>query len=454
MLSWHFITSAQYKAASETEKSADKLFFLSDTHEIYRGTVLFTEAYSLYTDTLPAAPAVGRIYIDAASLEGKVYNGTAWKTVIQPVAAAVDKDDTAKPVSGKAVADYVSSAISETSEGAVQALNGASYSATTNKITFTRNSGEDPVEVEITNLPCDLKYNSDTGLLQVADKSGAAIGTGINLALERFVKSAEYDHDTKKITLYFDEAKTDKIEINVADLVDIYTAGEDTSTAHVDVTGNKITAAVKVSAAQGNAVVAKDDGLFVATPEAVDISGKADKVTDATAGDLAKLDANGNLVDAGVKAGGATLAETTDAATLATEKAVDTIRAALQASIDEKLNKLSGATAGTIVVAGADGQVAASTVKAGGAALAATPDATTLATEKAVGDAIAALKVGDKQDKDADAVEGNLAKFAAGGSTVDAGVKVGGAALAATPDATTLATEKAVGDALEWKTTV
>ena len=41
---------------------------------------------------------------------------------------------------------------------------------------------------------------------------------------------------------------------------------------------------VNVSAAVGNALVLKDDGLYVPTPEEVDISGKADKVTGATTG--------------------------------------------------------------------------------------------------------------------------------------------------------------------------
>lgn len=43
---------------------------------------------------------------------------------------------------------------------------------------------------------------------------------------------------------------------------------------------------VNVSAAAGNALVLKDDGLYVPTPEEVDISGKADKATGATTGNV------------------------------------------------------------------------------------------------------------------------------------------------------------------------
>lgn len=45
----------------------------------------------------------------------------------------------------------------------------------------------------------------------------------------------------------------------------------------------------------------KRDGLYVPTPEEVDISGKADKVTGATTGNLAALDGEGNLTDSGKK---------------------------------------------------------------------------------------------------------------------------------------------------------
>ena len=61
--------------------------------------------------------------------------------------------------------------------------------------------------------------------------------------------------------------------------------------------------AVKISEAANNAIEVKADGLHV------DISGKADKVENATAGNVATLDANGNLTDSGH--GIATTAEVT-----------------------------------------------------------------------------------------------------------------------------------------------
>ena len=320
MLNWYYVTKAQYTAA--TAHSSDNLYFLSDTKEIYRGDDLFTQSVIMYTGDLPTAPAVGQLYINETTLEGKTYTGTAWKTVIKAVADTVTADGT-NPVSGKAVAAYVTDALKTAAAEAQAAFKGVTYSKTTNKLTFTSNDGKTH-EVEIDNLPVDLAFDKTgtegTGKLQLKDKAGNVIGTGVDLDLERFVKSGEYDAATKKITLYFDDKKTDKVEIDATALVDIYT-GKASATASTSVSAtNEISVDVKISDKTGNILKSDANGLYV---DAVDQSAKMDKDADAVAGNLAKFDADGNAVDAGLKAGGAALAETTDAATLATEKAVE-----------------------------------------------------------------------------------------------------------------------------------
>ena len=321
MLNWYYVTKAQYTAAAA--HSSDNLYFLSDTKEIYRGDDLFTQSVIMYTGDLPTTPAVGQLYINETTLEGKTYTGTAWKTVIKAVADTVTADGT-NPVSGKAVAAYVTEALKTAAAEAQAAFKEVSYSKTTNKLTFISNDGKTH-EVEIDNLPVDLAFDKSgtdgTGLLQLKDKAGNVIGTGVNLDLERFVKSGEYSAETKKITLYFDDKKTEKVEIDATALVDIYT-GKATTTATTAVSaGNEISVDVKISNKAGNILKSDANGLYV---DAVDQSAKMDKDTDAVAENLAKFDADGNAVDAGLKAGGAALAETTNATTLATEKAVET----------------------------------------------------------------------------------------------------------------------------------
>lgn len=94
--------------------------------------------------------------------------------------------------------------------------------------------------------------------------------------------------------------------LDMSALVDTYKAkatGKDTSTT-ITVSGYEIEVKVNVSAAAGNALSLKADGLYV------DISGKADKVKNATSGNFAALDANGNLTDSGKKPADFVAAET------------------------------------------------------------------------------------------------------------------------------------------------
>lgn len=81
--------------------------------------------------------------------------------------------------------------------------------------------------------------------------------------------------------------------LNMAKLVDTYAAkneGKDASTA-VTVEGYEIEVKVNISSEAGNALVLKEDGLYVASP----------KVDGATAGNFAALDAEGNVTDSGKK---------------------------------------------------------------------------------------------------------------------------------------------------------
>ena len=97
--------------------------------------------------------------------------------------------------------------------------------------------------------------------------------------------------------------------LNMKTLVDTYTAKAGASAQILNINSYEIevkfdstltTSAnglgVAVSAVANNAITKQTDGLHV------DISGKADKVTSATAGHVAGLDANGNLTDSGIAA--------------------------------------------------------------------------------------------------------------------------------------------------------
>jgi hypothetical protein len=91
--------------------------------------------------------------------------------------------------------------------------------------------------------------------------------------------------------------------LSMSALVDTYVAktnGKDASTT-IEISDYTVEVKVNISAESGNQLELKDDGLYVPKPQETDISGKADKVSGATEGDIATLDANGNLTDSGKK---------------------------------------------------------------------------------------------------------------------------------------------------------
>ena len=107
MISWHSITSEVYNSTPESLKTDDKLFFLSDTGEIYKGKYLYSKSVEFYENEIPTNPTINRIYIEKNTLEGRIFDGDEWVIIAQPVQISIDVLNTTKPVSGFAVYDYV-----------------------------------------------------------------------------------------------------------------------------------------------------------------------------------------------------------------------------------------------------------------------------------------------------------------------------------------------------------
>ena len=293
MMNWHIVpTKAEFLAGSPVETN---LYFIADTHEIYRGSESFTQPIVMYTGELPTqAIAVNHLYINSTTLKGDVYNGTSWTTVLKPLATTVEEDGDS-PVTGSAVATYVAAEIAKiTGTGGI--VTNITWDDVNQILDVYKGEGKESITFD--GLGVSLQYTSSTGILQLLDTSGNPIGDQVNLGVEKFVTSGEYDADRKVIILYFNAAKTDFIEIPVGELVDTYTVAN-TKTVSMNMSSNQITANVRISVTGGNALVANEDGLYVQVP---DISSKMDKVSGATAGNLVKLDSNGQVVDAGVSA--------------------------------------------------------------------------------------------------------------------------------------------------------
>ena len=289
LMQWHIVSRDQYNSGTPVDSD---LYFITGENVIYRGTELFTKAMEFYTGTLPIAPAPNRIYVNSTTLEGSVWNGSSWTTVIKSIADTVTPEGT-NPVSAKAVATYVAAEIAKIT-GSGNVLTEASWDPTEHILTFEKGDSSN-TNITLSGLGVSLNFNSETGVLNLLDASGEILGSGVNLGLEKFVKSGEYNDERKVIILYFNDEKTDKVEIPVGDLVDTYTT-ENSETLNLEVIANVISGSVNISTEEGNALIKKADGLFVPT---TNTSSKMDKDTDATSGNIAIFDENGNAVDSG-----------------------------------------------------------------------------------------------------------------------------------------------------------
>lgn len=328
LIKWIKTTSTAF--ATLQAKNANALYFLEDTGEIYKGSVAFTESVKL-VDSLPEKGALGKIYVNNTTLEGKVWTGTAWKTVIQSLVKSLDDKSTQQgPVSGEAVKNYVKEKFATAVEGSL--INNITFDKATKELRYTKAGSSDQTAVAIDGFFTGASYDGSTGILSFTVEGGEAVS--INLPKDNFVNGGSYDKSTKEIVLTLTQGG--EVRIPAVDLVDIYTVGDTATVAMSMDAKNKITANVKVSSSAGNVLKANADGLFV---QATDISGKLDKVDSNKAGEIIKANADGTVSTSGVKVGGATLNATPNEHTVATESAVSAIRSALEQSIATKVAK-------------------------------------------------------------------------------------------------------------------
>jgi hypothetical protein len=259
------ISTDSYNALATKDK--ETIYWLSDG-TIYAGGSLYGGKVALVTSE-PESPELNTLYIDSTSKKIQVYDGSSLKTIsngyTEDLTAALSEDgDSSLAPTAQAIYNYL-----------------------------------------------EENYKKD---LVVTSGKYIAYEEDDEWKYEIWLSIAEKDAEDPY-------ANSDEvIKIPVGSLVDIYT-GDTTNTIAVEVdSDNKIKADLKVSAAEGNILSVKEDGLY-ATTTTVDVSGKADKVGANHTDEVALYDEEGNLKAEGYKIGGSTFATTVDNLTLATEEA-------------------------------------------------------------------------------------------------------------------------------------
>lgn len=344
-------TKTQYDALDT--KDANTLYFITDSGKIFKGDTDLTKSVARVTAFPEATAAIPNVlYVNAApagensGCELRVSDGTQW-TVINP-GYYTDGGNWAAADSTKFAT------IGLIKKGIQAAIEGISLATvfTVETGTVKVGSGEGAV---LTGVAHGATYDASTLTLTIPQYGQDDLV--VNIPKDKFVKSGAYYEDwptdapTQHKVIVLEVEQGDPVVIPAASLVDVYTADNEGKNVQVTISDdNKVSAMITLDPDANNALKYTAGKGFI-----VNISGKMDKIADATGGKLVVSAADGSV------------AEST-------------------ASIADFVSKVVGVE-NNLVAFGANGAIKDSAKKVGGEKLSDTPAADTVATEAAVADA-------------------------------------------------------------------
>lgn len=409
------LTQSAFDAADT--KSATKLYFVTDTGRIFKGSSEVTKSVNFVEGSVfPEASAAvqGRLYIDKSSYEIRTtFDGSTWMTVSPGyisdygnwVPTNTDGMLATKAVIKQAIADAIAGVELE-----------LAYDAAIGKITVGQQ------EATLTNVAHDVTWNSDSATLTVK-MFGQAEDLVVEIGKEKFVKSGKYYENypetgepTHHNVIVLEVENGDPIIIPAEALVNVYTADNINKDIVVTVSSdNKISAAAKIDPVEGNALVSSASGLKVDLSSVnTALEGKVSKVVDGTEDNIATLTADGSIKDStySIQVEGdmteGTKIPTAALVASAITTAVSAAQGTLQSAIDSLKSTVDGHTttinqiqenlsniATTLLSAGEENEVITSTAtgiqrsgKKIGTMITDAPSNDVIATEKMVVDAM------------------------------------------------------------------
>lgn len=139
------VTSALIYEGSE--KYENTLYYLEDTGEVFKGDIPYTEGL-VVVDDLPLGPITGKTYIIRSSYEGYVWNGVAWKKVIEPALNDLNDTDTFNvPVTGEAIKRYITNKFGLAGSGYF--IEDLTYDTATKKLRFKKGNQWHDVTIDL-----------------------------------------------------------------------------------------------------------------------------------------------------------------------------------------------------------------------------------------------------------------------------------------------------------------
>lgn len=340
-VNFHVLTRAAYNALAT--KEAGTLYFLSDEHAIYRGTENYSDEIDIVT-TLPAvADAVPRkVYIEASTMAIKAtIDNINW--IVASPGYLTDDANWADAASDKlATIGLIKKALSEAT--------GVDFTLSFNAETGVISAGEgEGKSVALTGVAHSPTYAADTMTITIPVYGQDDLV--IVIPKDKYLTGGQYNEATGDIEFTI-EGVAEPIKVPASAIVKQLEAANEGKNVQITIADGKISATVVIDPAADNLLIDDGNGLRVkpddsrmpaltgtaedagkilivgadgktaaiATLKLSDLGGGS--VSGAVENNLTSFGPDGSLKDSGKTVGGATLAETPDADTVATEAAV------------------------------------------------------------------------------------------------------------------------------------
>lgn len=215
-------TAAGFKGLAD--KDAETLYFLSDTHQIYKGANLFTKSYEVVSVApSPETAKENTLYVVQAEKKMYQYDGSNVNVVFDANDILGDTvvDKGTNGVTSGAIYTFVMGEINKLTGGTTDAFVTSIEADGENIGSFIVSNGEKKTTVTLAGLAKTPSYDPETRKITMPSVGGEDVV--INLGKDMVVKSGSYDPVAKNIILVL----TDDSEVTIpaGDLVDVYTSG-------------------------------------------------------------------------------------------------------------------------------------------------------------------------------------------------------------------------------------
>lgn len=357
-------------------KDANTLYFITDGGKIYKGDTDVTQCVSVGAIPEIGGAVKGKLYIDSATFAMKVtMDGENWITASPGY--LTDGVEWAAADSSKLAT------IGLIKKGIQAAVNGIDIKAYFDKAAGTVKVGESGEGAVLTGVAHDIVYDQSQLKITIPMYGGSEVV--VDIPKDKFVTAGQYYEDYPveepthhQVIVLTIENQDDPVIIPAAALVNVFTANNEGKDVTVYISeDNQVSASVKIDASGNNALVTSENGLKV------DISGKMDKIASAAGNKIALTESNGTVSESAYSIiSDGDLG--TDEHSIPTANLIATaIATAVNGATSNYIEKVMG-TENNLVAFAQNGAIKDSSKKSGGATLADTPDANTLATEAAV----------------------------------------------------------------------